>query len=42
VARKRADMVVLDKSPLTVEAVAITDIQVPETINEGKTIFTEE
>jgi predicted amidohydrolase YtcJ len=31
---RRADLVVLDKNPLTVEAMAITDIQVLETINE--------
>jgi hypothetical protein len=38
---KRAD-VVLDKNPLTVEAMAITDIQMLETIHAEKTIFTEE
>jgi predicted amidohydrolase YtcJ len=37
-AGKRADMVILDKNPLTVEPMAIKDIEVVETIKDGKTI----
>ncbi len=36
---KLADFVILDKNPLTVEPMDIKDIQVVETIKEGKTIF---
>ena len=36
---KLADFVVLDHNPLTVEPTAIKDIQVIETIKEGKTVF---
>lgn len=36
---KLADLVILDKNPLTVEPMAIKDIKVLETIKEGKTIF---
>ncbi|ULQ54735.1 amidohydrolase [Flavihumibacter fluvii] len=38
-AGKRADLVILDKNPLKVEALAIKDIIVLETIKDGKTIF---
>lgn len=37
---KLADLVILDKSPLTVEPMAIKDIKVLETIKEGTTIYT--
>ena len=36
---KLADLVILDKNPLTVDPMAIKDIQVVETIKEGKTIY---
>lgn len=36
---KLADMVVLDKNPLKVEPMKIKEIQVVETIKEGKTIY---
>ena len=36
---KLADMVILDQNPLKVETMKIKDIQVLETIKEGKTIF---
>lgn len=36
---KLADLVILDKNPLKVEAMAIKDIRVVETIKEGKTIY---
>ncbi|TDQ18515.1 hypothetical protein DFQ04_0317 [Algoriphagus boseongensis] len=36
---KLADLVILDKNPLKVEPDAIKEIQVEETIKEGKTIF---
>jgi predicted amidohydrolase YtcJ len=36
---KRADLVVLDKSPMEVEPLAIKDIKVLETIKDGKTIY---
>ena len=36
---KLADLVILDKNPLTVDPMAIKDIKVVETIKEGKTIF---
>lgn len=36
---KLADLVILDKNPLTVEPLAIKDIKVLETIKEGKTIY---
>lgn len=36
---KLADMVILDKNPLKVDPLTIKDIQVMETIKEGKTIF---
>ncbi len=36
---KLADLVILDNNPLTVELLAIKDIQVVETIKEGKTIW---
>ncbi|MCK4517116.1 MAG: amidohydrolase [Spirochaetaceae bacterium] len=38
-AGKRADLVILDKNPLTVEPDAIKEIKVLETIKDGKTIF---
>jgi predicted amidohydrolase YtcJ len=38
-AGKLADLVILDKNPLKVEPMAIKDIQVVETIKEGKTIY---
>ncbi len=36
---KLADLVILDKNPLTVDKMAIKDIKVVETIKEGKTIY---
>jgi predicted amidohydrolase YtcJ len=36
---KLADLVILDKNPLTVEPMAIKDIKVLATIKEGKTIY---
>jgi predicted amidohydrolase YtcJ len=36
---KRADLVVLDKNPLTVEPMAIKDIQVLETFKDGKSVY---
>jgi predicted amidohydrolase YtcJ len=36
---KLADFVILDKNPLTAEAMEIKNIQVVETIKEGKTVF---
>lgn len=36
---KLADLVILDKNPLTVEPMAIKDIQVIETIKQGTTVF---
>jgi predicted amidohydrolase YtcJ len=38
-AGKLADLVILDRNPLTVEPLAIKDIRVVETIKEGKTLF---
>ena len=37
---KLADLVILDKNPLTVDPMAIKDIKVLETIKEGKSIYT--
>jgi predicted amidohydrolase YtcJ len=39
---KRADLVVFDKNSLMVERMAIKEIQVLETIEDGKTMFAEE
>ncbi len=36
---KLADLVILDRNPLTVEPMAIKDIKVVETIKEGRTIY---
>lgn len=36
---KQADLVILDKNPLKIDPVAIKDIQVLETIKNGKTVF---
>jgi len=36
---KLADLVVLDRNPLTVDPMQIRDLRVLETIKEGKTIF---
>lgn len=36
---KRADLVILDGNPLTVDPLAIRDIQVVETIKDGQTIY---
>ena len=38
-AGKLADLVILDKNPLKVNAMTIKDIKVMETIKEGKSIF---
>ncbi|HRI20256.1 MAG TPA: amidohydrolase, partial [Panacibacter sp.] len=38
-AGKLADLVILDKNPLKADAAAIKDIQVAETIKDGKTIY---
>ena len=38
-AGKLADLVILDKDPLKVEAMAIKDIRVVETLKDGKTIY---
>jgi predicted amidohydrolase YtcJ len=37
---KLADLVILDKNPLTVKPMEIKDIKVLETIKDGKSIFT--
>lgn len=37
---KLADMVILDRNPLTVDPITIKDIKVVETIKEGKTVYT--
>ncbi len=37
---KRADLVIMDESPLEVAPMSIKDIQVLETIKDGKTIYT--
>ncbi|MCG2431592.1 amidohydrolase [Aequorivita xiaoshiensis] len=39
---KLADFVILDKNPLTVEAMEIKNIKIMETIKEGKSIFARE
>jgi predicted amidohydrolase YtcJ len=39
---KLADLVILDRNPLTVEPMAIRDIKVVETLKEGKTIYAAE
>ncbi len=36
---KLADMVILDRNPLTVDPMSIKDIKVVETIKEGKTVY---
>lgn len=36
---KLADLIILDKNPLTVDPKTIKDIKVLETIKEGKTIY---
>ena len=41
-AGKNADLVILDKNPLTVAPMAIRDIKVVETIKDGKTIYSAE
>ncbi len=38
-AGKLADMVVLDKNPLKIDPMSLKDIQVMETIKEGKSVF---
>jgi predicted amidohydrolase YtcJ len=38
-AGKLADLVILDKKPLTVDPMMIKDVKVVETIKEGKTIY---
>ena len=37
---KLADLVILDRNPITVDPMTINKIQVMETIKEGKTIYT--
>ena len=37
---KLADLVVLDANPMTVDSNSLFDIQVLETIKEGKTVYT--
>jgi hypothetical protein len=37
---KLADLVILDKNPLTVDPMTISKIEVLETIMEGKTVYT--
>jgi predicted amidohydrolase YtcJ len=39
-AGKLADLVILDKNPLTVDPATIKDIKVMETIKEGRSIYT--
>jgi predicted amidohydrolase YtcJ len=39
---KLADMVVLDKNPLKVDPMTLKDIQVMETIKEGKLVYTKQ
>jgi hypothetical protein len=36
---KLADLVILDKNPLKVDPITLKDIQVMETIKEGKSIY---
>ncbi|MFR6290547.1 MAG: amidohydrolase [Peptococcaceae bacterium] len=36
---KRADLVILDRNPLTIDKMAIKDIQILETIKDGETIY---
>ncbi len=36
---KRADLVILDRSPLEVDPMVIKDIKVMETVKDGKTIY---
>ena len=36
---KKADLVILDRNPLEVDAMAIKDIKVVETIKEGRSIY---
>ena len=36
---KLADLVILDRNPLTVDPAAIKDIKVVQTIKEGQTIY---
>jgi predicted amidohydrolase YtcJ len=38
-AGKLADLVILDKNPLKVDPMTLKDIQVMETIKEGKSIY---
>lgn len=41
-AGKRADLVILDQNPLTIDKMAICDIKVLETIKDGETIYKNE
>jgi predicted amidohydrolase YtcJ len=38
---KRADLVILDKNPLSVAPTAIKDIHITQTIKDGSTIWTQ-
>ncbi|MEC7476131.1 MAG: amidohydrolase family protein, partial [Pseudomonadota bacterium] len=37
---KRADMIILDKNPLTVPEAALRHLKVLETVKDGETVYT--